>query len=258
VKTQRHPPDVSVLELALKPIVREGLPVSAKLDDAALLGLRGVVARSIAPQERLSRVKALDDLLHRLLVHYPDDVLSEAARVIFGLTPGTRGKSLTDRRAQAASEIGYDADHFRKRIEPKILHQVAWQLHSDSQNYIPRTSETPPPLEISGDTPYIAMGDIASKEKAEREEALSRIWAHVYQLRANILRVERLKHWPYDETEPDLSKREYDKAVAARDRSVSSVQTLVRRYVDRYGQSIASGEAEFNAEALLRLAGWRP
>lgn len=257
MEIQDHPPDVAELAAALKcHVLRDGLPLDPDLDDGRLLGLRGVVARSIDPSERLSRVKALDGLLQRLLAYFPDDVLSEAARVLFGMTPGTRGTTLTQRREQAARETGYEADHFRKRIEPKIVRQLAWQLHQDSQNYISRTKDLPPRPEISGDTPYISQGDVSGKEKAEHEELLSRLWARVYALRAEILRVERLKEWPFDETEPALSDREYTEAVAARDRAVLETQVLVQRYLDRYGQRIMHGEAEFSVAGVLRLAGW--
>ncbi len=192
-----NPPPVEVLAKALRPILASGLPVGPDYEDEVVLALRGVVARSIDPSDRLSRVKALDLLIKSLLVHYPDDELGEAARVIFGLASGSRGKNLTARRAQAASETNYEADHFRKHVERKILTMLAWQLHQDSQNYIPRSRATPPPLESSGDTPVITQGDISSKEAAEHEELLSRLWAHVYALRAEILRVERLKVWPH-------------------------------------------------------------
>ena len=253
---QRNPPEVAELVKALRPILRTGLPIDPDFDDPRLLGLRGVVARSIDLDDRLSRVKALDELLRKLLTYYPDDVLSEAARVLFGMAPGSRGKNLTARREQAASETGYEADHFRKHIEPKILKQLAWQLHRDSQNYVPRERETPPPLEISGDTPFISVGDVTAKDKNEHEEALSRLWAHVYALRAEVLRVERLKQWPYDETEPDLSDRVLREALDAREREVKAVRAEVERYIQRYGESIAHGEGEFSARALTRLAAW--
>lgn len=257
MKTQRHPPPVRELTEALAPILRCGLPVDPDVEDERLLGLRGVYARSIDPRVRTSRVKALDGLLRSQLVHYPDDHLGEAARVLFGLTPGARGQTLTARREQAARETGYDADHLRKHIEPKILRQLAWQLHQDSQNYIPRARDAPPKLEPSGDTPVITKGDISSKDNSEHEELLSRLWAHVYALRAEILRVERLKAWPYDETEPELSQEHLDKAVAARGRQVRYVRHHVRQYAEAYGMAIMHGEGEFNAEALLRLAGWK-
>lgn len=256
METQRTPPDIGELAAALRPLLRSGLPVDPDFSDSVLLGLRGVVARTIERDERLSRVKALDGLLRRLLVHYPDDVLSEAARVLFGVTPGTRGRSLTERREQAARETSYEVDHFRKRIEPRIVRQLAWQLHQDSQNYVPRGKETPPPVEISGDTPYVSVGDVSAKDVSEHEEALSRLWAHVYSLRAEILRVERLKVWPYDETEPDTSAHVLKEAMEARDREVATVKRLIEGYMGSYGESIQHGEGEFSTRGLLRLAGW--
>ena len=254
--TQISPPPVEEIAKALRPIVITGLPVRPEYDNGVLLGLRGVVARSIEPASQLSRIKSLDGIIRNQLVYLPDDELSEPARVLFGLAPGTRGKTVTARRQQAAREAKYEADHFRKHIEPKIVKLLAWQLHQDSQNYIPRSRTLPPPLESSGDTPIITIGDISSKEAAQHQEALSRLWAHVYALRANILRVERLKIWPHDPTEPTTSEQVLAEATEARDYEIASVKVLIARYIDDYGQYINHGEAEFNAEALLRLAGW--
>lgn len=256
MSTQDSPPAVENIAKALRPIVTVGLPVRPSFADETLLSLRGVIARSIDPTERLNRVKALDDLLARFLVHYPDDELGPAARILFGLAPGTRGQNLTNRRIAAATVIDRDAEHFRKRIEPEIVTAVAWQLNRDSQNYIPRDRATPPLLEASGDTPIIRIGDVSSKDAAEHEELLSRLWAHVYALRAEILRVERLRHWPYDPTDGALSEQKLARATDRRSKEVENVKILVRSYIDRYGQRIAHGDAEFNAESLLRLAGW--
>lgn len=256
MKVQMTPPDIDALSRALRPIATAGLPVSTDLDDETLLGLRGVVARSIDPTDRFGRIKALDDLLQRFLVFYPDDELGEPARILFGMASGTRGRTLTDRRQQAARQANYEADHFRKHIEPKIIKQLAWQLHRDSQNYIPRTRPAEVPVEASGDTPFIREGDISDKDAAEREELLSRLWANVYTLRAEILRVERLKVWPHDVTEPKLSEQKLDEALAARDAAVKTTKVSIQRYLDRYGQYIQHGEADYSVEGLLRLAGW--
>lgn len=256
METQAYPPEVQELAKALRPILQAGLPVDPNFDDERLLGLRGVHARSIDPDAATSRIKALDGLLRSLLAHYPDDTLGEAARVIFGLTPGTRGATVTARREVAARETSYDQDHFRKKIEPKILRQLAWQLHRDSQNYVSRGRVAPPRLEPSGDTPIISKGDVSSREANEHQELLSRLWAKVYELRAEILHVERLKKWPYDETEDDLSRQQLDKALDARAGAVTAVRSLIQSYIDLYGESITHGEGEFSADALLRLAGW--
>lgn len=253
---QKQPPPLDDLVEPLKEILKAGLPVSYDFDDMGILALRGVVARSVMPHDRLSRIKALNELLARLLVHYPDDSLGEAARIAFGLAPGVRGLNLTQRRERASSEIDREVDHFRKRIEPKIVREVARQLHSDSQNYVPRTTPTPEPVEISGDTPYVAAGDVASHDKAMREEALSRLWARVYILRAEILRVERLKAWPFDTTEPQLSQQKLDEALQARALAQNDVRRAIRAFIDDYGTTIASGAAEFDVEGLEKLMSW--
>ena len=79
MEVQRNPPPVEELVNSLSRIVSAGLPVSPTFDDDGLLGLRGVVARSIDASDRLSRVKSLDDLLRRLITSFPDDTLCDAA-----------------------------------------------------------------------------------------------------------------------------------------------------------------------------------
>jgi hypothetical protein len=44
--------------------------------------------------------------------------------------------------------------------------------------------------------------------------------------------------------------------MAARDAEFEKVKILIQKYRDTYGQRIMHGEAEFNVEGLLRLAGW--
>ena len=259
IEVQQSPPPIEELLPALKKIVRSGLPVPHGFDDEALLGLRGVFARSIDPSDRLSRVKALDGLLRVVLVSLPNDELSEAARVLFGLTPGTRGKTLTDRREQAAREAGFEADHFRKRVEPRIVEMVAWQLHQDSQNYTPRDQSRrlqPPQLEASGDTPVITKGDVSSRDYSIYQEDLSLLWSEVYRVRALILRVERLKQWPYDETEPALSRKHLDEAVLERDVANAALKGVIRDFIGKHGEIVAHGQAEFAVEGLGRLLEW--
>lgn len=250
-----EPPSPDVLAKALKPVLADGLPLHPGAVDDVLLALRGVVARSINPGDRMNRIRALDELLKRLLVFYPDDKLGDAARILFGIAPGTRGLNLTDRREQAAHNAGYEAGHFRKYIEKKILERLALLLNADSQNYIPR-GQVPLSLEASGDTPTIAVGDISSQEKAEHEEMLSRLWAAVYELRADILRAERLKTWPHDPTEPSTSAAKLAEALRGRDLQVQRVKVLIRAHLDTFGSRIAHGQGEYRVESLLRLAGW--
>lgn len=249
-----RPPDLDDMVQALRPIVRRGLPVTPAMADDRLLALRGVWARSIDPDDRLYRVRGLDRLLRELLNGYPDDEgLADAAKVLFGIAPGSRGATLTTRRGRIAKEHHYTEDHVRKEIEPKIIHQVAWLIHVDTQTYTPRSRGVPPPIAVSGDTPQIAPEDLQSRERLEHEEALSRLWALVYALRAEILGIERHKRFPAEEG----SERLLNDARQRRDRLVASLGQSIDDYVERWGERIAHGEAEFDARRLIRLAGWR-
>ncbi len=247
-----RPPDPEVIVKALAAIVRKGLPVTPTTADDRLLALRGVWARSIDPDDRYYRVQGLDRLLRELLPEYPDEDLVSAAQVLFGMAPGSRGTTLTQRFKRIAKEQNYSEDHVRQDVQKKIVQQVAWMIHVDSQTYTPRARGVPPPLAVSGDTPQIAPEDLQSRERLEHEEALSRLWALVYALRAELLEVERHRRYPAPEGAAEL----LDAARQRRDRLVASLGQSIEDYVERWGERIAHGEAEFEARSLTRLAGW--
>lgn len=245
------PPPLSELVTALKPIVRKGLPVTPGVADDQLLALRGVWARSIDPDDRLYRVRGLDRLLRELLGDYPDDEgLALSARILFAVEPGSRGSTLTQRRDRVAREVGYDIDHVRKAIQPKVVEQLAWMIHLDSQTYTPRGRGVPPPIAVSGDTPQIAADDLQTEERLEHEVALSQLWALVYALRAEVLTVERLKRYPPAENAPEMlsTAREH------RDVLDAELGDWIEIYVERWGERIKHGDAEFEARRMKRLA----
>lgn len=114
---------------ALRPILDKGLPISPDYADERLLSLSCVVGRCDDPSSRLNRVKCADELLREAVAQYPDDRLNHAVSILFGVALGSRRLGLGDRRtraARAAGDSGYDVDHFRKNIEPKILNELAW------------------------------------------------------------------------------------------------------------------------------------
>ncbi|TFV62040.1 hypothetical protein E4P41_08550 [Geodermatophilus sp. DF01-2] len=248
-----RPPEPEVIAKALGRIVRRGLPVTPGTADDDLLALRGVWARSIDPDDRAYRVQGLDRLLRELLTDYPDDELRSAAQVLFGMAPGSRGTTLTKRLERVAQEQSYTFDHVRQDIQKKIVQQVAWLVHVDSQTYTPRGRGVPPPLAVSGDTPQIAPEDLQTRERLEHEVALSHLWALVYALRAEILTVER--HTRFQDEEG--AEQRLDVARQRRDRLVASLGQSIEDYVERWGERITHGEAEFDARRLVRLAGWR-
>lgn len=74
--------------------------------------------------------------------------------------------------------------------------------------------------------------------------------------KSQILRVERLKVWPHDETEPELSARVMREALGARDVESLAVQQEVEVYISRYGDSIRHGDSDYSARGLTRLVRW--
>lgn len=116
-----------------------GLPVFPEFDNEALLGLPSVLARSSDPGDRLSRVKALDELLRWHLDRYPDDALKDVAWILFGTATGNRRQPIGKRREAAAVLLSVDPEHVRTGIQRKILKGIAWELHRDSQESLQRT-----------------------------------------------------------------------------------------------------------------------
>ncbi len=241
------PPQLDELTDALKLVVRKGLPVTPDVAPPVLVQLRGVRARAIDADDFLSRVKALNALLQGLLLALGDAEEAQALQILFAARRENRGTTLTERRRRAAS-VGtwdYDLTHFRKHIEPRLMRDLAWFLHDDSQTYTPRTKYAPPETEISGDTPSLTPADVN-----EQEELVSRIWARVYELRAELIRKARLEA---DEATDDKA---IEDAAGTCLWLVARLLTRIHDYLERYGDRILNGGAEFRAEGLVRLAGW--
>lgn len=149
--------------------------------------LRSVYAPAVVPSELGSRISALNELLPRLIASLSDPEYREAVQIMFGLSPGTRGTNLTARRRQAATRLGYNVDHSRTRKEPELIEAVAVLLQADLLRYHSRIRRSVESLEATGDTPRL------DPESATHEEELvSRIWQHVYGLRAELIAFARL------------------------------------------------------------------
>ncbi len=227
--------------------MRRGLPVTPDRAPNVLLQLRGVRARTIKPDDFLSCVKALDELLEALLLALGDSEEAQALQILFAVHASERGVNLTDRRARA-SRVGswnYHLDHFPQHIEPRLLRDLGWLIHEDSQNYTPRTKYAPALTEISGDSPSLTAADVN-----EQEELLSRIWALVYELRAELIHKAALEDSRANE-DALLEASLTELWVVAR------LLTRIHEYLERYGDRILHGDAEYHVEGLIRLAGWR-
>lgn len=241
------PPPIEELTKALKGVLRKGLPVTPDAAPRVLLQLRGVRARAINAGDLLSRVKALNALLQTLLLALGDAEEAQALQILFAARAADRGTTLTERRsrARAIGTWNYDDTHFRKKIEPRLIRDLAWFLHEDGQNYTPRTKYAPPPTEVSGDTPALTSADVT-----EQEELVSRIWALVYELRAELIHKARLE----SVDAADAAEAEQIAGICLW--LVARLLTRLHEYLERYGDRILHGDAEFRAEGLIRLAGW--
>jgi hypothetical protein len=236
----------------LKALLQGGLPATEEQASDRLLDLKGVIARAENPADKLSRVKALNMLLVQQITAIPmsrQRDLARAAVVLFGLKKGSKRWNLTLRMQEAAREIGYSYDHFRQEIIPRMLRQLARQILQDSAKY---STLTRPLAEITGDNPSILQRDISTRDGAEHEERISRLWEYTYGLRAELIVIQRIKRWP-DEENAFLKLEE------ARESTLWYLSRLfvsIQDYVHAYGTSIMKGTAEHNVEALIRLAGW--
>jgi hypothetical protein len=233
---------VEALTRELRRILKPGLPLTERTAGAVLPNLRSVVARSVHPYDVFSRLDGLNQLLVRLLVELGEDVRAQASRVLFAVAAGTRGTTLEYRRTEACALLNYDFDHFRKHIEPKLVLDLATLLYRDLLRYKRRIRRAPMSEEPTGDTPGLGEEDFT-----HQEELVSRIWQHVYGLRAELIAVGRLSGQPGYE-----SQVEDHKHAAGRERT--AVDRLVAEYVETYGDAfIAQGETEYSIEGLTRL-----
>lgn len=243
--TKRTTIDIDGLARELSQVVRKGLPASERTAASVLPNLRNVVARAVHPDDAASRVAALNDVLPKMVGQLSDDTYREAATILFGLAPGTRGTALMARRRQAATLVGMSAEHFRKAGEPEMLTAVAELLYRDLLRYKSRVKRSVASLEPTGDTPKLEIDDLTAEE-----ELISRIWASVYLLRAETIAHLRLVREPRYEGQAEDHRQ-------ASARVHEELRALIAEYVRTYGPLIRHGEAEFATEALERLAGWR-
>ncbi len=228
----------------LRRLLRRGLPVTPASADTVLLDLRGIVARAVDPADEASRMTALDGTLRGLLARFPDTRYATAARTLFGLPPAQPGQNLTVRRDLAAEQAGHEVHHFRKRVEPKLIEKIAWELLADADRFIRSPMIAPRLALAAGRQPVQA--DPFAWEVAEHEEQLSRFWSAIYAARAELLAVERL-----------ISLR------ADRFDVITTALTAAWRWAAARAEAISyttafAAERESSVDELVALAGWTP
>jgi hypothetical protein len=243
-ETEQRTRVISTMDLAteLRRVLRRGLPAEQRTVGEVLPHIRNVVARAVHPDDLLSRVDAFNGLLTRVLGEMEDERLGQAARILFGIADGSAGTTLTLRRQRAAQLLEYDVDHFRKRVEARILYQAAEALHRDLVRYRARTRRSTYAYEISRPTPALTPEEITSED-----ELLCRIWQHLYELRA-----ERIAGHLAENPMSAQSHREAAEAAA------KQLRELTDEFVDRYGrQFISDGQLDYAVQGLEKLVLWR-
>ncbi|WBB58661.1 hypothetical protein O7599_23935 [Streptomyces sp. WMMC500] len=240
----RKSPAENEVVTAVGRLLRRGLPVTPATVDATLLGLRGIVARAVDPADEASRTTALDGALRGLLARFPDARYAAAARALFALPPAEPGQSLTVRRELAAKEAGHEVHHFRKRVEPKLIEKIAWELLADADRFVRSPMIAPRLAPTAGRQPVQA--DPFAWEVAEQEEQLSRLWSAIYAARAELLAVERL-----------ISLRA-DRATLLHTTTTAAWRwAAARAEAISYSTAFAPGP-ESSVDELVALAGWTP
>ncbi len=227
---------------ALGRLLRRGLPVTPASADTVLLDLRGIVARAVDPADEASRTAALDGTLRGLLARFPDTRYAPAARALFGLPPAAPGQNLTVRRDLAAEQAGHEVHHFRKRVEPRLIEKVAWELLADADRFTRSPLIAPRLAPVAERQPVQA--DPFAWEVAEHEEHLSRLWSAIYAARAELLALERLISLDADRI--DIG---HQAVTAAWRWAVARAEAI--GYTTAFAPDLAVRE-------LVALAGWTP
>lgn len=205
-----------------------------------------MIARAVDPGDAVSRTTALDGVLRGQLARFPDARYAESARALFGLPPTRPGQNLTTRREQAARAAGHEVHHFRKRVEPRLVEQLAAALLADADRFT-RSRVIAPRLAPVCER-QVLPADPFAWELAEHEEALCRSWATIYALRAELLAVERLLSLGADRRE-----------ISAQAVTAAWRWALATNEAAGYAAAFDAGMAdEVTAHDLVALAGWTP
>ncbi len=149
----------------------------------------------------------------------------------------------------ASNAAGYEVHHFRKRIEPKLLDLLAWQLQRDSEEFTARHAE--PPELHRGVGPLTLPADVFAWEAAEHQHAITRLWGTVYLLRAELLTVARLVSMsaPTDELAMSLNAALWRHAL---------VLAASEQYRAAYGTVLLHAATALGPEQIASSAGWTP
>lgn len=238
--------EVDPLRAELQRIARSGFPITDESAGKILTEQRVVVATAQHPDERASRISALERVLRDILKGFGNSTKGQAARIIFAADRGYRGTNLSHRQQSAARILELSFDHVRQVIQPKILDDMVLVIHQENLRYTPKSAKTRPEIGVTADMPMITTESVT-----EQEELSSRVWSAVYGFRAEIIAMQRR----LPDVDPDASV-ELAHHIGAAKWQLARLLTFVWSYMEKFGEEILDGEIPHNVEGLVALAGW--
>lgn len=243
---REHIPEPNELLKDLKKVVRTGLKISALTNLPAVASLSIVRANDgghvrpidVAIDMEAAIIEAVDKL--------GDGPTGEAAQLLLGMTPRSRGLLVKDRRALAGEVIGIEPETFRKEWENKVLSEIADELYKlEADRRIPvrvkRGSAKGPLLDD--------LRNGTGGKSLDRREAEARLWANMYELRAEVLAGLRLRADP----ESDARTQVADRALLKYGRFLNGFA----QFVDQFGTALVVAGSEVSADEVASLVGFR-
>jgi hypothetical protein len=126
-------PGPEALAADLTAMLRTGVTVERCRTARALLALEFVAAKATTAATDDLAVSASN--LIREACAAVDGMDTGATSLLLGLAAGSRRRPLTNRRADAAANLGYSTEHLRKDREPLLVRAVADELYAMDSAY---------------------------------------------------------------------------------------------------------------------------
>lgn len=242
----RQKPTLDELVLDLRRIARVGLPIRVPDQATPILRLRGVRARA-GTNQLADLASAADGQLRHIILSFGDGPDGRAAKALFGISAGTRGLNLTERRELAAQAVDRHVDHWRKHLERDMLKLIGQEFYQREQLYLPRQAE------VSGYDPVELPEIVQTSNPAElvRQESTARIAAALYEYRADLLATYR-----FQLTDPH--SRASEMAIKTALYSFTRLLFLINVHLRDVGDRVMLGDSPVSMTSLIQIAGWHP
>lgn len=241
-------PEPTELLKDLKRIVRTGLKVSALTNLPAISSLSIVQATGRGSSRPIDVAIDIEAAVTEAVEKLGDGPTGEAAQLLLGMTPRSRGLLVKDRRALAGEIIGVEPETFRKEWETRVLSEVADELYKlEAERRIPVRVKR-------GRAKGAILDDLRSGsggKSLDRREAEARLWALMYELRAELLAVARLQD---EKPGSDAWEEPALTALWLYGRFLDAYA----RFIDQFGTALVMAGNEVTVDEAVSLLGWRP